>query len=205
MLQSMKYSNINSIDYKKIEAIHKHLPQAKVSVTANQNCSRCFYVNEAAHSFCTNCGYPLHHDDARLLYQFRIKQRKEMLHKNLKTVQVARILLYIVAAFFTAGIGFLFGNLDNSFFLTFLSLTSSFLFFLLARWSKSKPFTALLTAFVIVLTFSTIAVFGEFTSTFTSVSGLYTIVACTAVSYFLLRGVQGAYKADLINEEMQIN
>lgn len=128
-----------------------------------------------------------------------------MLQQNQKAVQSARVLLYIIAGFFIAGIGFLFGNLDNRFFLTFLSLTSSILFFLLARWSLYKPFTALLTAFVIVLTFSTIAVFGEFTSTFTSVPGLYTIVICTVVSYFLLRGVQGAYKADLINEEMQVN
>lgn len=205
MLQSMEHSNIHSIDYKKAEAVHKHLPRIKVSTNASQTCSRCFYINEATHGFCTNCGYPIHHGDTELLYQFRIKQRKEILQVGLKAVNTARVLLYVIAAFFIAGIGFLFGNLDNRLLLTFLSLTSSVLFFLLARWSRSKPFTALLTAFVIVLTFSTIAVFGEFTSTFTSVTGLYTIVACTVVSYFLLRGVQGAYKADLINEEMQVN
>lgn len=205
MLQSMEHSNINSIDHKKVQAIYKYLPQVKVSVTANQSCGRCFYVNETAYGFCTNCGYPLHYGDAQLLYQFRLKQRKEMLQQNLKAVGIARIFLYVIAFFFIAGIGFLFGNLDNRFFLTFLSLTSSLLFFLLAIWIKSKPFTALLTAFVIVLTFSTITVFGEFTSTFTSVPGLYTIVACSVVAYFLLRGVQGAYKADLINEEMQVN
>ena len=206
MLQVMKRSTINNIDTGKITQVYKHLPQVKLGEAPNQNCSRCFYINGTGNNFCTNCGYPLHHGDMQLLYQFRLKQRKEMLKKNLLFIQVARVFLYALSALLiTASIGFMFGRLGNRFLVAIIALTSSVLFLLLARWSLSKPFTALLTAFVIILTFTTIAVFGEFTNTFTSVQGVYTIMLSFSVLYFLLRGVQGAYKADLINEEMQVS
>ena len=201
-MEPKSFAIINS---EKIKQVHKHLPHIKPGNTSGSCCTKCFYINEPGNNFCTNCGYPLHKGETLLLYQFRNKQRKELLRQSIYSVQVARVLLYIIAAFFTVGIGFLFGNLDNRFFLVFLMLASSALFFLIARWSLSRPFTALLTGFVIIVTFSTIAIFGEFTNTFTSVQGVYTIAVSALISYFLLRGVRGAYKADLINEEMHIN
>ncbi|QEC67467.1 zinc ribbon domain-containing protein [Panacibacter ginsenosidivorans] len=202
----MEHSPINNIDPQKIAQAYKHLPQVKFGETPNQNCSRCLYINETGNNFCTNCGYPLHKGDMQLLYQFRLKQRKEMLKKNLLFIQIARVFLYSLSALLiTACIGFMFGRLSNRFLIAIIALASAVLFLLLARWSLSKPFTALLTAFVIILTFTTIAVFGEFTNTFTSVRGVYTIAGSFAILFFLLRGVQGAYKADLINEEMQVN
>ena len=201
----MELRSFAIINSEKIKQVQKHLPHIKPGNTSGSCCTKCFYINEPGNNFCTNCGYPLHKGETLLLYQFRNKQRKELLRQSIYSVQVARVLLYIIAAFFTVGIGFLFGNLDNRFFLVFLMLASSALFFLIARWSLSRPFTALLTGFVIIVTFSTIAIFGEFTNTFTSVQGVYTIAVSALISYFLLRGVRGAYKADLINEEMHIN
>src|SRR6266498_4143522 len=102
------------------------------------------------------------------------------------------------------GISFLFSDLDNRYLLVLASATFSGLFFLLARWSYSKPFTAIITGFIIVLTFSTISIFGEFVNAFTTVVGVYSILVTMILIYFLLRGVQGAYKVDLIKEEMEI-
>jgi len=209
MLQSMEPKSFAIINSEKIKQVHKHLPHIKPGNTSGSCCTKCFYINEPGNNFCTNCGYPLHKGETLLLYQFRNKQRKELLRQSIYSVQVARVLLYIIAAFFTVGIGFLFGNLDNRFFLVFLMLASSALFFLIARWSLSRPFTALLTGFVIIVTFSTIAVFGEFTNNiFTYEQLIYTIAVGSVsilICFFLLRGVRGAYKADLINEEMHIN
>jgi hypothetical protein len=205
MLQSMEGKSIAIINSEKIKQVHKHLPHIKPRDTSASCCIKCFYINETANNFCTNCGYPLHKGETLLFYQFRNKQRKELLRQSMYSVQVARVLLYVIAAFFTVGIGFLFGNLDNRFFLVFLMLASSALFFLIARWSLYKPFTALLTGFMIIVTFSTIAIFGELANTFTSVQGVYTIALSALISYFLLKGVRGAYKADLINDEMHIN
>lgn len=201
----MESQNIVSINDEKIKQVNKHLPHVTVNTPLFHTCSRCSYINESANNFCTNCGYPLHKGETELLYQFRKKQRKELLRQSMYSVQVARALLYIIAAFFTVGVGFLFGDLDNRFFLTFLMLASGALFFSIARWSLSKPFTALLTGFVVIVTFSTIAIFGEFANTFKTVQGVYTIAISALISFLLLKGVRGAYKADLINEEMHIN
>ena len=205
----MELRSFAIINREKIKQVHKHLPHIKPGNTSGSCCTKCFYINEPGNNFCTNCGYPLHKGETLLLYQFRNKQRKELLRQSIYSVRIARALLYIIAAFFTVGIGFLFGNLDNRFFLVFLMLASSALFFLIARWSLSRPFTALLTGFVIIVTFSTIAVFGEFTNNiFTYEQLIYTIAVGSVsilICFFLLRGVRGAYKADLINEEMHIN
>ena len=204
MLQSMEPKSITSIDNIRLSEVYKLRPHIETPAAENTNCSRCFYINESANHFCTNCGYPIHDGETLLLYQLRNKQRREMLNQSKHAIVVARVLLYIIAAFFTVGLGFLFGELENKFFLTILMLAIAALFFFLARWSLVKPFTALLTSFVIVATFSTIYIFGEFTNTFKSVQGVYTIAFSALISYLLLRGVRGAYKADLINEEMNI-
>lgn len=206
MLQPMNRSTFTLIDFTKYTQAHRHLPQVKTNTSNNHTCSRCFYINEDANHFCTNCGYPRHHGDTELLYRFRIKQRREALKKNALFIQLGWILLFVLAALFlVSGIGLFFSGLNNRIFLSILMLLSAALFVMLAWWSFSKPFTALLTAFVIVLTFSTIAIFGYFTDMSSSVPGVYTLIFCGTVLYFLFRGVQGAYKTDLINEEMHIN
>jgi len=193
------------IDFNRIAKLYRRMPHAKKPGTKVDCCSRCFYVNAEANHFCTNCGYPLHNGNSHMMYQLRSRQRADMLQKNLAAIQAARITLYVVAVLSFAGIiGFLFGTLINGNLYALLSFLNCALYLLLARWSFRKPFTALLTAFVIVLSFSTISVFSEFTTTFKSVQGLYIIIFSGLQVYFLLRGAQAAYKADLIKEEMEI-
>jgi hypothetical protein len=180
------------------------LPAIKFSNIHYCICSRCRFVNAVTNNFCTNCGYPVKENESATLYHVRLKQRKELLKKGEKAVQSARVVLYTLAAFLLAGIGFLFGDLENRYLLFLSCVIFSFLFFLLAYWSYTKPFTALVTAFILVLTFSTISIFGEFVNAFTTVVGVYSILISMTLIYFLLKGVQGAYKADLIKEEMEI-
>jgi len=116
----------------------------------------------------------------------------------------ARIVLYIVGGLCLSGIGFLFSENDQRFFLFALTIVMAVLFVLLGRWSVYKPFTALLVSFVVIITFSTISVFGRLLQSLTSIDGLYTILLSMVIVYFLLRGIQAAYKADLINEEFEI-
>lgn len=167
-------------------------------------CKRCLYVNAADNNFCTNCGYPVKEKESSALYHVRMKQRKEVLRQGERAIQTARIVLYVLAIALLSGVGFLFGDLENRYFLALTAVVFSSLFFLLAYWSFTKPFTALITAFILVLTFSIISVFGEFVNAFTTVVGVYGIFISMVLIYFLLKGVQGAYKADLIKEEMEI-
>jgi hypothetical protein len=204
MLQLMEQKATAVFNVKEIIKLQKLRPQIKHANLFYCICGRCRYVNAVANNFCTNCGYPVKEEGTATLYHVRIKRRKELLKKGEKAVEAARVTLYTLSVFFVIGISFLFGNLDNRYLLALASIIFSGLFFLLARWSYSKPFTAIITGFIIVLTFSTISIFGEFVNAFTTVVGVYSIFISMILIYFLLRGVQGAYKVELIKEEMEI-
>jgi|SRR5215831_3387211 len=195
--QSIEFNISRNID------INNVLPKVKRSDALYSVCNQCRYVNDAANNFCTNCGYPVREKETSALFHVRMKQRKELMRKGEKAVNAARIVLYILSVSLLTGIGFLFGELPNRMFLVLASCTFSVLFFFLARWSYTKPFTALITAFILVITFSTISIFGEFVNAFTTVVGVYSLLINMVLVYFLLRGVQGAYKLDLVKEELE--
>ena len=168
-------------------------------------CGKCRYVNNVRYSFCTNCGWPIHETPELLsLYHFRAKHRKDLLQQFNRAIYQARIALYVIGALCTSGIGFLFNESKDGIVLFLLSIVMAALFILLGRWSRYKPFTALLISFVVVITFSTISVFGRLLEALTTINGLYTIMLTMIIVYYLLRGVQASYKADLVLEEMEI-
>lgn len=139
------------------------------------------------------------------VYNLRRRQRKELLSKSEAEINYARIALYVMAVFSLAGFGFFFSQLDKRYAYTIVSLMLSALFFTLAHWSRKNPFSAMLMSFIVMMTFSTINIFGKITESFTTAQGVYGIMICMLLLFFLLRGMQGAYKADLIKEELQIN
>ena len=49
-----------------------------------------------------------------------------------------------------------------------------------------------------------VSIFGQFVNAFNTVIAVYGIFISMILIYLLLTGVQGAYKADLIQEEMEI-
>jgi ribosomal protein L37E len=200
----MEDIEMHTIRFKKNATFKQLLPIIKRPKILHCTCARCNYVNAIDNNFCTNCGYPVKEKENAALFHIRFKQRKELLRKGEKAIQAARITLYILSLLLFTGIGFFFSELENRLILGITSVVFAFLFFMLAQWSFTKPFTSLITAFILVLTSSTISVFGEFMDAFTSVVGVYSILMSMVLIYFLLKGVQGAYKADLIKEEMEI-
>jgi ribosomal protein L37E len=204
MLQPMEQPQATAFISKRNIDINKIIPKVKRADALHSICTRCRFVNEASNNFCTNCGYPIKEKETSALFLVRMKQRKELLRKGEKSVNAARIVLYILSVSLLTGIGFLFGELPNRIFLVLASCTFSALFFLLAQWSYTKPFTALITAFILVITFSTILIFGEFVNAFTTVVGVYSLLINMVLVYFLLKGVQGAYKLDVAKEELEI-
>lgn len=181
-------------------------PHLSRSKTAVQLCRRCLYVNEMANHFCTNCGYPATENEGDFkLFRLRSRQRAELLSKAKSHIMQARIMLYVASGFFLASVGFIFSESANRYALTLAGLVLSALFFSLARWSKVKPFTAMLTSFIVVITFCTITILGEFVTSFSTVQGLYSIVTGMLMVYFLLKAVQAAYRFDLLKEEMEVH
>lgn len=176
------------------------------------SCSRCNHFNEEGYNFCTNCGFYLK-EDKKTIFQLRNKLRLELLKKCEHQVITTRVILFIVSVFFLSGIAFLFGNLDERFVLTIVSLILSALFFVFAVFSYYKPFTSFLSAFVVILTFSVISIFAEFTNSvilipdlgYEAIFSIYNIVIVMVLIYFMLRGIQGSYKADIIKEEIHFS
>src|SRR3954470_16270623 len=113
MLQLMEQLQAIEFKSKRNIGINKILPKVKHEDASLAICSRCRFVNEASNNFCTNCGYPVKEKETSALYHVRMKQRKELLRKGEKSVNAARIVLYILSVSLLTGIGFLFGELPN--------------------------------------------------------------------------------------------
>jgi hypothetical protein len=185
-----------------IQKINKLLPEVKTQKPGAVVCMHCMYVNENEFSFCTNCGFPLHNKQLIRAFEKRKAQRMNILFKAENSVLVARIVLYVMASFLSLGIFFIFTEGRRKYFVVLLALSVSGLFFFLAFWSQKNPFTALLTAFIVLMAFSAINIFGSLTASFTTIEGVTGMLLCLALLFVVLRGVQGAYRVNLIKEEL---
>ena len=180
------------------------LPQIKCEDARANICNHCAYINDTTFSFCTNCGYPLQNNLLVDAYKKRIQQRTNFLFKAENAVLVARIVLYVMAAFLSLGIFFIFVNGNQKYLIVLMALLLSGLFFFLAFWSRKNPFTALLTSFIILTVFSAVNIFEKLTESFTTIEGMMGMLLCIALLFVILKGVQGAYRINLIKEELQI-
>jgi hypothetical protein len=74
----------------------------------------------------------------------------------------------------------------------------------LGRWSLQKPFTALLISLIIMLSFAAINTWAELSSTFTTAGGVYLLMIQIILIHFLLQGVKGAFRADILEDEFKL-
>ena len=202
-LYSIKNRMPHSKKFSTVERLNKLLPAIQRARPCAEICRHCNYVNENEYSFCTNCGYPLHNDLLVDIYHQRVQQRTELMFKAETSVLVARIVLYAMASFLLLGIFFIFSAGTAKYFIVLFALILSGLFYFLAFWSRSNPFTAMLTAFILLVTFSAINIFGKLVQSFTTVEGLIGMLMCLALLFVILRGVQGAYRVTLMKEELE--
>jgi hypothetical protein len=188
-----------------IQKINTLLPQSERKKSSAVLCSHCAYVNENEFSFCTNCGYPLQNKLLTEVFNKRIQHRTNLLFKAKNAVIAARIVLYVMGSFLSMGVFFIFAESSRKYIIVMMALLLSGLFFFLAFWSRKNPFTALLTAFIILIAFSAINIFGSLVQSFTTLTGMTGMLICLALLLVVLKGVQGAYRINLIKEELQIN
>ena len=179
------------------------LPKVPHKEPVAEICSHCRYVNLHEYSFCTNCGYPLNNHLLIDGYHRRLRQRTDLLFKAETSVLIARSVLYVMASFLLLGIFFVFSESNSKYLIVTLALLLSGLFFFLAFWSRRNPFTAMLTAFIILITFCAINIFGKLVQSFTTVEGIIGMLLCFALLFVVLKGVQGAYRVTLMKQELQ--
>lgn len=183
----------------------KLLPVKRQLTNIPISCSNCNFINRAGNSFCTNCGYPVHPDTEKIaLYNFRLQKRKNVQKLCVVKIEHARNALYVLAAFSMLGIFYIFSDIRQRAVTGFVMVLLGFIYAGLGRWSLQKPFTALLISLIIMLTFAAINTWAEFTSTFTTASGVYLLMVQVILIYFLLQGVKGAFHADILEEEFKL-
>jgi len=187
-----------------IQKINALLPAANLNKSQAAICMRCNYINENDYTFCTNCGYPVKNFQLAEIYQKRIQQRTVFLFKAENAVLVARVVLYVMGAFLSLGIFFIFTRSSQKYIIVLMAALLSGMFFFLAFWSQKNPFTALLTSFIILIVFSAVNIFGRLSESFTTLQGLTGMFICLALLFIVLKGVQGAYRINLIKEELQV-
>jgi hypothetical protein len=168
-------------------------------------CRHCGYVNESEYFFCTNCGFPIKNKILVNAYYKRMQQRSQVLFKAENAVLVARVILYFMATFLSLGIFFIFAENSLKYSIVIFAALLSGLFFFLALWSRKKPFTALLTSFIVLMVFCMVNIATRLTQSFKTIEGLTGILLCLALMAIVLKGVQGAYRVNLIKEEQRIN
>jgi hypothetical protein len=186
------------------QKINSLSPKVECKKSQAAICRHCNYVNENNYNFCTNCGYPVKNIQLADAYEKRLQRRKNFLFKAENAVLAARIVLYIMAAFLSLGFFFIFTQSSQKYLIVFMALLLSGLFFFLAFWSQKNPFTALLTSFIILIVFSAINIFEKLSASFTTLEGITGMLLCLALLFVVLKGVQGAYRINLIKEELQV-
>ncbi len=168
-------------------------------------CSNCSFINHPHYNFCTNCGYPVHPDKDRLaLYNLRMEERKKHQKKCSVKIEHARNALYVLAACCMFGVFYVFSDMRQSVITGLVMIVLGAIYAGLGRWSLQKPFTSLLISLIIMLTFAAINTLTGFSSAFTTAGGVYMLLVQIVLIYFLLRGVKGAFHADILEEEFKV-
>jgi len=168
-------------------------------------CGNCSFINRADNNFCTNCGYPIYPNKDRLtIYNFRLSTRKNMQKSCFTKITYARNTLYVLATCSMLGVFYLFSSAKEKMITGVVMVVLGILYAGLGRWSLKKPFTALLISLMVMLSFTAIQTWARFSSIFTTAGGVYLLIVQIILIYFLLQGVQGAFHADILEEEFKV-
>jgi hypothetical protein len=185
--------------------LRETLPLVSRSQVGLVCCCKCSFVNQKEYRFCTNCGYPVYSDPESVTrYQHRMESRKNLQRHCCIKIEQARNALYVVAAFSMIGIFYVFSEARQTVITGFVMVLLAMIYAGLARWSVTKPFTALLISLIIMLTFTLINTWAELSSRASTASGFYLFLIQMILIYFLLQGVKCAFRADILQEEFKV-
>jgi hypothetical protein len=181
------------------------LPVTTTNCEAPVACTKCMYVNRITNNYCTNCGFPIIPDENCLtVYNNRLQERLDLQKNcNLK-ITYARNTLYVLATCCAFGITYFLSERRDAIAKGIIMLTLSALYLFLAKWTLKKPFTSLLISMLMMLTFIVITAWTELTTYITS-SGFYTIIIEVVLTYFIVQGVKAAFRADILEEELNFS
>ncbi len=168
-------------------------------------CANCIFINRTTNNFCTNCGYPIHANQAHLaMYNKRLQQRRDLQNYCRIKISNARNTLYLLGAFCAIGVTYSLSSRRIALMRCFVMFLLAAIYIILGRWTLTRPFTALLISLLLMLTFIAINAWAELSSMFATPAGIYLLVIQIALTYFLVQGVKAAFHADILEEEFKL-
>lgn len=180
------------------------LPVCTFENTHPVTCINCSLINRHNYNYCTECGFPIKPDEVNILdFNKRQGAKKDLIYASKYKIIVARNTLYILATFSMFGIFYLSSNFKAVAAKGLLIVLLGIIYAGLGKWSTQKPFTAMLIALIMTLTFVVINTWSEFTTGPISSTSVFLLLIQVAFIYILLQGVKGAFHADILEEEFK--
>ena len=132
------------------------------NVVACENCSS----QVADRKYCPTCSFPMGGtDEDKTQFRSAVSRRKRLLNDSQEKTKTARNIIYALAAF-TFVIGLFVGLSTEDYLGMILNLILCVLFLILAAWSNTNAFGAILTAFILYITLNVINAFFDPTTLF---------------------------------------
>jgi hypothetical protein len=171
----------------------------KITIADLSVCHHCKRTGlQEDETFCPNCGFPQRGAEAeqrRFIANFKVGKMQE--ENYVKAINKARIILFVLAGI-NLVLGALLGAVMNDPATIIASLFAAAIYGALGFWCKKKPFPAILTGFIVYITF---IVIGALANPMSIVSGL--IWKVIIISGFVY-GYRGAKEAEHIKEQLEL-
>lgn len=137
-------------------------------------------------------------------WKMRMKIRKSIEVMCKVRLLQARNALYILATIMAIGLSYLFSPNRATVIKGIIMLMLGVIYWGLGRWSLTRPFTALLIGLMLVLTFVAVNTLTSVANNETGFNLLYPLFIQGMFVYFLWRGVNAAFRADMLEEESKL-
>lgn len=170
-------------------------PSESQSLNQLMTCENCNAAIEMM-KFCPHCSFPIAGtDQEKTSFRLIVSSRKRLLSDAEDKIKSAKTIIYALA-----GVFFLFGLYtgfaQDDFANMIVNLTLSLLYLILAAWSKSNPFGAILTAFIIYLTIQMVNAFIDPSTLFQGIIMKIFFIAA------LIKGTRSAVEAQGFLKEL---
>lgn len=160
-------------------------------------CENCSGPTQAGQPFCPSCGFPQNgSEDQKNRFRDSVRIKKVLVAETQKETRTAKTIIFIFAGlYFCVALFHGFGNDD--FPTMIVELFVCLLFLILGAWSNKNPFGAILTAFIIYLTFQIVEAFFDPTSLFKGI-----ILKIFVIGAFV-KGIRSAMEAQKYLKELE--
>jgi uncharacterized membrane protein len=160
-------------------------------------CENCSSATLPGQAFCTSCGYPQNGtEDQKNRFRDSIRIKKVLVEESRKETKTARTIIFVFAAIYF-GLGLFHGFVADEFPVMIAELFVCLLFLILGAWSNKNPFGAILTAFMVYLTFQFVDVFFDPTTLFKGIIFKVFIIAA------FIKGIRSATEAQKYHRELE--